>query len=100
MIFLIGSILALIAVDPGQTQQPQEIEPSKKVTIEFEQKDNGPNILLILLDDVGFSDLGFTASEISTPVMNSLANNEILMINNHVSPTCSTTRAISTTTRS
>ena len=94
MIFLIGLILAIIAVDPGQTQQPQEIEPSKEVTIEFEQEDNRPNILLILLDDVGFSDLGFTASEISTPVMNSLANSEILMKNYHVSPTCSPTRAM------
>ena len=33
------------------------------------------NILLIVLDDVGYSDLGFQASEIETPVMNSLAEN-------------------------
>ena len=57
-------------------------------------KDSRPNILVIVLDDVGFSDLGFTASEINTPVMNSLAENEILMTNFHVTPTCSPTRAV------
>lgn len=61
---------------------------------EIEHEDTRPNILLIVLDDVGFSDLGFTASEINTPVMNSLANSEILMTNFHVSPTCSPTRAM------
>ena len=30
-------------------------------------EDDRPNILVIVLDDVGFSDLGFTASEINTP---------------------------------
>ena len=62
--------------------------------IETVKEDERPNILLIVLDDVGFSDLGFTASEISTPVMNSLANSEIFMTNYHVSPTCSPTRAM------
>jgi len=62
--------------------------------IETQPEDKRPNILVILLDDVGFSDLGFTASEIDTPVMNSLAENEILMTNFHVSPTCSPTRAM------
>ena len=57
-------------------------------------KDSRPNVLLIVLDDVGFSDLGFTASEIDTPVMNSLADSEIFMTNYHVSPTCSPTRAM------
>jgi len=61
---------------------------------EIEHEDTRPNILLIVLDDVGYSDLGFTASEISTPVMNSLANSEIFMTNYHVSPTCSPTRAM------
>ncbi|NJK78097.1 MAG: arylsulfatase [Nanoarchaeota archaeon] len=56
--------------------------------------DTRPNILLVVLDDVGFADLGFTSSEISTPVMNSMAQDEILMTNFHVTPTCSPTRAI------
>ena len=53
-----------------------------------------PNILLIVLDDVGFADLGFTGSEIDTPVMNSLSENEIFMTNFHVLPTCSPTRSV------
>jgi len=70
------------------------IERGASMMKEIEHEDTRPNILLIVLDDVGFSDLGFTASEISTPVMNSLANSEILMTNYHVSATCSPTRAM------
>jgi len=62
--------------------------------IETQHEDKRPNILVILLDDIGYSDLGFTASEIDTPIMNSLAENEILLTNFHVSPTCSPTRAM------
>ena len=36
--FLIGGILVLIAVDPGETQQ-QEIEPAKEMTFDFEKED-------------------------------------------------------------
>ncbi len=34
--FLIGGILVLIAVDPGETQQ-QEIEPAKEMTFDFKK---------------------------------------------------------------
>ena len=34
-----------------------------------------PNVLLICADDLGFSDLGCTGSEISTPNIDSLARN-------------------------
>ena len=36
--------------------------------------DKRPNILLIMADDLGYSDLGSYGSEIETPVLDSLAN--------------------------
>lgn len=52
-----------------------------------------PNVLLIVLDDVGYSDLGAYGSEIETPNMDDLANSGVRFSNFHVTPTCSPTRA-------
>lgn len=52
-----------------------------------------PNILLIVLDDVGFSDLGCYGSEIPTPRMDRLAQEGVRYNNFHVTAMCSPTRA-------
>jgi hypothetical protein len=39
-------------------------------------KDNKPNILVIMGDDFGFSDLGVFGSEISTPILDQLQRKE------------------------
>lgn len=54
----------------------------------------GPNIVLILADDLGFSDLGAYGSEIATPNLNALAANGVRFANFHVAGTCSPTRAM------
>lgn len=53
-----------------------------------------PNILLILADDLGYSDLGVLGSEINTPNLDALAGAGKLLTNFHVGPTCSPTRAM------
>lgn len=53
-----------------------------------------PNILLIVLDDLGYSDLGAMGSEIPTPHLDELAASGMLLTNFHVSPGCSPTRAM------
>ncbi|SDI27190.1 arylsulfatase [Alteribacillus persepolensis] len=52
-----------------------------------------PNIVYIVLDDVGFSDLGCYGSEIKTPNMNRLAENGLRYNNFNATPLCSPTRA-------
>lgn len=52
-----------------------------------------PNILVVLLDDVGFSDIGCYGSEIATPAMDKLAAGGVRYNNFHVTPMCSPTRA-------
>ena len=52
-----------------------------------------PNILLAVLDDVGFGDLGCYGSEVPTPCMDRLAANGLRYNNFHVSSLCAPTRA-------
>lgn len=52
-----------------------------------------PNILLIVLDDVGYSDIGSYGSEIATPTFNELAGQGLRYSNFHATPTCSPSRA-------
>lgn len=56
-------------------------------------EDNRPNILLIMGDDLGFSDIGVFGSEISTPNLDALARDGKILTNYHTHPTCSPARA-------
>ncbi|MBN7795533.1 arylsulfatase [Parahaliea mediterranea] len=55
--------------------------------------DERPNFLLILADDMGFSDVGAFGGEIATPHLDQLAASGLRMSNFHATPTCSPTRA-------
>ena len=57
-------------------------------------KELKPNILLIVADDLGYTDLGCFGSEISTPNINNLSKNGITFTNFHTSPLCAPTRAM------
>lgn len=52
-----------------------------------------PNVLVIVLDDTGYSDLGCFGSEIDTPTIDGLAGRGVRYTNFHVTPLCSPTRA-------
>ena len=53
-----------------------------------------PNILLIIVDDVGFSDLGAYGGEIRTPNLDQLARSGLQLTNFHSAATCGPTRAM------
>jgi len=53
-----------------------------------------PNIVLLLADDWGFSDVGAFGSEIATPHLDGLAREGMRFANFHVSASCSPTRAM------
>jgi arylsulfatase A-like enzyme len=53
-----------------------------------------PNVVIILADDVGFSDLGAYGSEIRTPNIDALAARGLQFANFHTSPTCAPSRAM------
>jgi arylsulfatase A-like enzyme len=52
-----------------------------------------PNIILIVADDLGFSDIGPFGGNIHTPVLNQLGQEGMLFSNFHVLPTCSPSRS-------
>ncbi len=60
----------------------------------YTQADTRPNILLIVADDMGFSDPGAYGGEISTPNIDALAAEGMQFSNFHVAATCSPTRAM------
>lgn len=53
-----------------------------------------PNILMILADDLGYSDLGAFGGEIETPNLDRLAADGLLLTSMYVAPTCSPTRSM------
>ncbi|MFC8174326.1 arylsulfatase [Streptomyces sp. NPDC057242] len=52
-----------------------------------------PNIVVVLVDDMGFSDIGPFGSEIPTPVLDALADDGVRLTNYHTMPLCSPARA-------
>ncbi len=53
-----------------------------------------PNFLLIVADDLGYSDIGAYGGEIHTPRLDRLAKHGMKFTDFYVSPTCSPTRAM------
>lgn len=57
-------------------------------------EDNRPNILILIADDMGFSDVGAFGSEIDTPAIDRLAAEGMTFTNYHVGASCSPTRTM------
>lgn len=53
-----------------------------------------PNVLLIVADDVGYSDLGAFGGEIDTPNLDELSRHSTQLETLYVAPTCSPTRSM------
>lgn len=57
-------------------------------------KSSKPNILLIMADDMGYTDIGSFGAEFDTPNLDGLAENGIRLTNFHTSVSCSPTRSM------
>lgn len=53
-----------------------------------------PNLLIIVADDLGYSDLGAFGGEIDTPNLDAIARSGIRFTGFHAAPTCSPSRAM------
>ncbi|MFT3926978.1 MAG: arylsulfatase [Myxococcales bacterium] len=91
------------APTPPKQGAPQELTPPKQATPDVDEpdaqvppvvpSDGRPNVLVVLLDDLGYSDFGAYGSEIRTPSIDGLAQGGTRFRNYYVTPRCSPTRA-------
>jgi len=87
---LIGiSSLALLAT---ACSEPVDVVASVESTPEVEVVSK-PNILLVMVDDMGFSDIGPYGSEVQTPTLDRLADEGMRFNNFHNTAKCFPTRA-------
>lgn len=78
---LLALALTLVACDSGENEARQDAA-------------GRPNILLIVADDLGYSDIGPFGSEITTPTLDALARDGLMLSGFHVLPTCSPSRSV------
>ena len=68
--------------------------PAAQVQAESTSSAKPPNILLVVADDLGFTDLGSFGGEIETPNIDTLAKDGVRFSNFHTSVACSPTRSM------
>jgi arylsulfatase len=83
---LLGLAAGLALMASGCEQPPD--------TAEEQGSTKRPNILLIVADDLGYSDIGAFGGEIATPTLDTLASQGLRLTNFHVLPSCSPTRSV------
>lgn len=81
-LILLFSLLALVSCSTKEKKEDVDVKHSKKI-----------NILLLVGDDMAFADIGPYGSEISTPVLDTLASEGFKFSNFHATPVCSVTRS-------
>jgi len=73
--------------------RPTEAESTPWWPTRVHPGEDAPNVVLILLDDTGFSHFGCYGSDLVTPSIDRLAAGGLRYTNFHVTPLCSPTRA-------
>jgi arylsulfatase A-like enzyme len=68
-------------------------QPGPKEEYQSQTTAGKPNILLIVADDLGYSDISPFGGNIHTPVLDNLATQSLRFSDFHVQPTCSPTRS-------
>ena len=90
IIFGLILVLSQLAAACDLQQPVESTQPEAQATTPAKR----PNILLIVADDMGYSDIGAFGGEVSTPTLDALANDALRLSNFHVLPSCSPTRSV------
>ena len=81
------SVILILGCSPPAETTSQSEDP-------MSQSDERPNLIVILLDDTGYADLGAFGSEISTPNIDRLAAAGVQFSNFHAAASCTPTRGM------
>jgi len=93
MLGIAGMVMAP-AIASGATQPPQSSAGNESGQAKAAAAPRRPNIVLILGDDMGFSDMGAFGSEIKTPNLDSLARDGVRFTNFYTHASSSPTRSM------
>ncbi|MCL4157918.1 UNVERIFIED_CONTAM: hypothetical protein GTU68_002347, partial [Idotea baltica] len=83
-----GISLGLLLLLSACSQQTSQVSDSASANT-----DDRPNFLLIVADDLGYTDLGVYGSEIETPNLDALARDGLILTDFHNQAVCAPTRA-------
>lgn len=92
-IFGVGALclgIAAVGTLGGSFRADAEEAPAQQLSASASR----PNIVFILADDLGYSDLAPYGSEISTPNLSALADQGLIFTNYHTGPNCAPSRAM------
>lgn len=90
----------MTSLEPGFAGEIGETVESSSPWWQSEpQRGERPNVVVVVLDDTGWSDAGCFGSEIATPAIDRMAEQGVRFRNFHVTPLCSPTRACLATGR-
>ena len=92
---LFGGILLFLSLSilNGCTQQ-KDSDPETNLTFHSHKTTKRPNILLIVADDLAYTDIGIYGGEINTPNLNQLAKDGVTFSQFYTAPVCSPARAM------
>ena len=90
----IVTVLMNLALITGVFYPLSDHQISKAASAVQAAKPERPNILLIVADDMGYSDIGPFGGEIATPTLDSLAQEGLRLANFHVLASCSPSRSV------
>ena len=88
------AVLALYLISILSFSCSTHSDETKRSCSTHSAKTKRPNILLIVADDMGYTDIGSFGSEIATPTLDTLAEEGLQLTNFHVLPTCSPSRSV------
>ena len=91
---LLGLVGCAGTESPSSVAQPNAAQAQATQAQATQADRNPPNILLVVVDDMGFTDLGAFGGEIRTPNLDELANNGVRLTNFHAAPQCAPTRSM------
>ncbi|MEP1446280.1 MAG: arylsulfatase [Paraglaciecola sp.] len=90
---LFSVFLILVGCSSEATKKVDDSLVNKNSSIGTEV-DERPNIVIVVADDLGLTDIGALGSEIATPNIDALANAGVKLSNFHTAATCSPTRSM------